>query len=71
MSEKIVQPPSQAPAEVRGEDRNDVPEHGLDVDSRDAIAGRLKQLYGGLVNEPMPDRFKILLDRLAGSESKS
>ena len=32
--------------------------------SNAAVSSKLKQIYGAVVREPLPDRFAVLLDRL-------
>ncbi|MEQ1652421.1 MAG: NepR family anti-sigma factor [Hyphomicrobium sp.] len=36
-----------------------------------ALGTRIRAAYGELVREPLPDKFKLLLDQLAQSEKKS
>ena len=43
----------------------------LPPEAQDAIGRRLRSVYGELVAEPLPDKFRELLDRLAKSEKQS
>ena len=44
---------------------------GLPEEARSQIGRKLKQVYGDLLAEPLPDRFSKLLDELAKTERKS
>lgn len=44
----------------------------LDSQSRDVIGEKLKDVYADIVNQPVPDRFRELLDQLeAGDQPKA
>ncbi len=43
--------------------------HQCDVNSTPDWAEGLRQLYDSVVNEPLPDSFKELLDKLENSDS--
>jgi hypothetical protein len=52
---------------------NDEPEgtegaHGLSPDLQQHIGNRLRALYDGVVNEPIPDRLMMLLSKLDSQE---
>ena len=44
----------------------DVPDARLDLRVQAHIGKKLKQYYDGIVAEPIPDKFKQLLDKLEG-----
>ncbi len=44
---------------------------GLSPEVQRALGTRIRAAYGELVREPLPDKFKELLDKLAQSEKKS
>jgi Anti-sigma factor NepR len=44
---------------------------GLSAEVQRAMGTRIRAAYGELVREPLPDKFKELLDKLAQSEKKS
>ena len=50
------------------------PDHvtpGLTIEAQDRIAGHLRKVYCDLLAQPMPDKFKKLLDDLAKSEGSN
>lgn len=46
------------------------PNPGLTSESQDLLGAKLRSAYGDLVREPLPDKFKALLEELAKSEKK-
>ncbi|MEM9734489.1 MAG: NepR family anti-sigma factor [Pseudomonadota bacterium] len=40
---------------------------GLDAETQAQLGKKLKEAYSDVINEPVPDRFKNLLDQLAAS----
>jgi hypothetical protein len=49
---------------------DDRPAPALEPKLQAHIGRQLRQLYDQMVSEPVPDRFKALLDRLEGLETK-
>lgn len=47
---------------VQDKDANEAP--GLPPDAQASIGARLRQMYDSVLQEPVPDRFRSLLDQL-------
>lgn len=63
MKEAKVLPTEHAKQEPAGDTTRDV--SASQLDARAAIGQRLRKVYGQSLEEPLPDRFKELLDDLA------
>lgn len=49
---------------------DDIPDAALDPEILLSIGLQLRQLYDHIVAEPVPDRLKVLLDRLDAAERR-
>lgn len=61
--------PQQRDSEVNPQIQ-DGPEPTLPPEAQSAIGRQLRQVYGQMLSEPLPDKFAKLLEELSKSESK-